>query len=35
MDEVTKRGADKVLHNATVLLGTLFIGISILLFVAS
>jgi len=35
MDEVTKRGADKVLYNTTILLGTLFIWISILLFVVS
>lgn len=35
MDQVTKRGADKVLHNTTVILWVLFIWISILLFVAS
>lgn len=33
MGEVTKRGADKVLHNATVFLGTVFIIISLLLFI--
>jgi protein translocase SecG subunit len=33
MGEVTKRWADKVLHNATILFGTLFIIISILLFI--
>lgn len=31
---VTKRGADKVLHNTTIILGTVFIITSILLFVA-
>jgi protein translocase SecG subunit len=35
MEQITKRGADKVLHNVTVILWTLFILISILLFVAS
>ena len=35
MGEVTKRGADKVLYNTTVLLASFFIWISILLFVAS
>ncbi len=34
MGEVTKRWADKVLHNTTVFLGALFIIISILLFVS-
>ena len=33
MGEVTKRGADKVLHNATIFLGVVFIVISIFLFV--
>ena len=33
MGEVTKRGSDKVLHNATIVLGSLFIIISILLFI--
>ncbi len=35
MGEVTKRGADKVLHNATIFLGSLFLIISILLFVSN
>lgn len=35
MGEVTKRWAEKVLHNTTVILGSLFIAISILLFVVS
>jgi len=35
MWEITRRWPEKVLHNTTVILGTLFIGISILLFVAS
>jgi len=35
MGEVTRRWSDKVLHNTTVVLGSLFIIISILLFVAS
>ena len=35
MGEVTRRWSDKVLHNTTVLLWTLFIGISVLLFVVS
>ena len=35
MGEVTKRWAEKVLHNTTVILGSLFVAISILLFVAS
>ncbi|MDQ7010079.1 MAG: preprotein translocase subunit SecG [Candidatus Gracilibacteria bacterium] len=35
MGEVTKRGAEKVLHNTTVILGSFFITISILLFVVS
>jgi len=35
MGEVTRRGSDKVLHNTTVILWSLFIAISILLFVAS
>lgn len=35
MWEVTKRGADKVLHNATIFLGSLFVIISILLFVSN
>jgi len=34
MGEVTKRWADKVLHNLTVFLGTVFILISILLFLS-
>ena len=34
MWEVTKRWADKVLHNLTVFLGTLFILISVLLFLS-
>jgi protein translocase SecG subunit len=33
MWEVTKRWADKVLHNATILFGAIFIIISILLFI--
>jgi len=33
MGEVTKRWAEKVLHNATIILWTLFIAISILLFI--
>ena len=33
MWEVTKRWADKVLHNLTIFLGTLFVLISILLFI--
>lgn len=35
MGEITRRWPEKVLHNTTVVLGTLFIIISILLFVAS
>ncbi len=35
MGEVTKRGSDKVLHNATIFLGSLFLIISILLFVSN
>jgi len=35
MGEVTRRGPEKVLHNTTVLLWTLFIIISIVLFVGS
>jgi preprotein translocase subunit SecG len=34
MGEVTRRWSDKVLHNTTVILGSFFIAISILLFVA-
>lgn len=35
MGEVTKRWPEKVLHNTTITLGSLFIIISILLFVVS
>jgi len=35
MGEVTKRWADKVLHNTTIFLGSLFLIISILLFVSN
>ncbi len=35
MGEVTRRGSDKILHNTTVILGSFFIAISILLFVVS
>ena len=35
MGEVTRRWSDKVLHNTTVILWSIFIIISILLFVAS
>ncbi|MDP2090684.1 MAG: preprotein translocase subunit SecG [Candidatus Gracilibacteria bacterium] len=33
MGEVTKRGPEKVLHNATIILGILFILISVVLYV--
>ena len=35
MEEITKRGADKVLYNTTIILGVAFVIISILLFVTS